>query len=364
MQNLLIPQESSKAVLDLYCSNLLSAHQVATGCADTLILQPPFTNSLLVTLPEDQALAAQHASSFKSAGGFGFANACFSGMISISATIIAFLNGLVDTAVDLDNEVPASPEFNQSLNNFRSIIVGMINTCTDINPDSGSILYELTQLNVTLVNLSNEIQDDNTRLSTAIAEVKNNAVITTLEAQQRVLQTQFADVNDEIAKGATTTIASDIAFGFSFAKEFLDGVSTGAVAGAVLDVVGEADAIKEFNKQVQELKDKQADLGDQISALATTIAIDKTESMTLTLTAAQIGEFYNRVSVIVSIATSLVSQMASWKSQLLLLCDYTNPPEDNYYAKQVSAGLNYWIDLNESLVRYSAIMAYAVAPGQ
>ncbi|MGZ5044907.1 MAG: hypothetical protein ACXV8P_08950 [Methylobacter sp.] len=361
--NYLVPEEGGSPVLDASALNLFNAHNVAIGSAITLISQPPFTNNLLTTLPEDQALAAEHATTYRNGWGFGVTNTFISGLTSISEFVLTLSNGeLKATANSLDNMNPTAVGYAEKLADFRALVSAMISTCCDIDADSGSILLRMKQMHDKLDNFSDLIDDDDTRIHTAITEVKNSETIIKLEAQQRSLQDQFADVNSQIAKGASTTIGQDIAFGFEFSSEFIEGVTPGAVAGAALGVVGEADAIQQFEDKTKELSDQQSQLGQQISDLATTIAEDQADALTLTLTliAAQTGVFNTQIKDILADTGGIVDQMTAWENSLALLSDYSRPPSANFYTNQVTAGIAYWSDLKAQLTRYSNIMAQSV----
>jgi hypothetical protein len=358
----LIPQEGMSPVLDVATRNLFNAHNVALGSALTLVLQPPFSNDLLVTLPEDQALAAQHATIFKNGWGFGVANAFITGLTTISTFVLALTTGeLGAIAAALDGMSPSSPGYADKLKEFRQLIASISAACCDSDPDSGSLLLEMNQMIVNLTDLSGQIDDDDTRMRTAITEVKKAALISQLEAQQRALQEQLASVNGKIAEGASTTIASDIEFGFSFATEFADdGITPGAIGGAALSIAGEADAIKQFQEQTQALSDQQTQLNHQIFELANTLDQDRADAMTLTLTAAQIGVFNAQIKGILADISSLVSQMSDWGKALALLSEFSTPPGPRFYSDQVTAGTTYWRSLKATLDRYQRIMALSV----
>lgn len=361
LSNYLVPEEGGSPVLDTSMSDLFNAHNVAVGSATTLILQPPFTNSLLTTLPEDQALAAEHATIYQNGWGFGVANTFISGLASISEFVLSLSNeGLKTTASSLDSMDPTDTGYAEKLVDFRAMISAMISTCCDIDADSGSTLLRMQQMHDSLAALSGDIDDDDTRIHTAITEVKNEDTINKLEAQQRSLQDQLADINSQIAEGASTTIGSDIEFGFKFSSEFLEGATPSAVAGAALSVVGEAEEIEQFNEQNKALSDQQAELGQQISDLATTIAEDQTDSMTLTLTAAQIGIFNTQIQGILADTGGIIDQMTDWEKALALFSDYSSPPSANFYTNQVTACITYWTDLQTQLNHYSNIIAQSV----
>ncbi len=359
----LIPPGRGCAALDAQAQSLLNAHNLAFGSALTLIVQPPFTNGLLTTLPEDQALAARHATVFKNGWGMGVATTFFTSLGGITVFSLSLFNGdLRRTAQQLDSVSPQDPRYAGLLSDFRQILAAIVATCCDTDPDSGSMLLSMQQMITNLTGLASQIDDDDTRIHTALGEVNNSQVIINLEAQQRALQGQLADVNQQISQGATTTIASDIAFGFSFATPFTDGgVTPGAVGGAVLSVVGEADAIKAFEAQTQALTDQQGQLSEQIFNLSNTIASDKADAMTLTLVAAQMGIFNTQIKNLLAECAGILAQMEQWKESLDLLSDVSSPPSANYYTYQVTAASSYWADLQAQLQRYAAIMAQSVS---
>jgi predicted nucleic acid-binding Zn-ribbon protein len=359
----MVPQTGGATVLDSGMLELFKAQITAVGSAETLILQPPFTNNLLPTLPEDQALAAQHAGTFKAGWGFGVVSAFVSGLQSISHFVTVLTNSaLVSVADRLDKLDPHSTDYPQALSDFRALVAAIVSTCCDADENSGSTLSQMKNLLDKLTMLSGNIADDDTRLQTAITEVQNSATIEKLEAQQQDLQDQFAAVNAEIAKGATTTIASDLAFGFEFGSAFLEGVTTGAVVGAALSVVGEVAAVQQFDEQQKAFSAQQASLSDQISALADTIAEDKTDAMTLTLTAAQVAVFDAQVQSITGIAGGIVDQMIGWGKQLDDLAAFSSPPVAGFYASQIASGNTFWSALHAQVTRYAQIMSFAASP--
>jgi hypothetical protein len=358
----LVPQEGTKSVLDTSATALLTAHNMAFGSALTLVLQPAFSNDLLVTLPEDQALAVLHATIFKNGWGMGAVNTAFTELSAISSFLLAlYRDELRTVAHTLDSQSPSSAGYAALRKDFQQLLDSVMDTCCELDPDSGSFLLNMQQMLEDVAELSAQIDDDYTRLHTAIAEVKNAGTITALEAQQKSLQDQLAAVNGQISDGATSTISSDVAFGFAFVTPFTDGgVTPGATAGAVLSVVGEADAIKQFNEQVQALTDKQTELSDAIFNLASTIAQDQSDAMTLTLTAAQIGVFNTQIKTLLVNLGSVIEQLTDWKSDLALLSDLPAPPSPHFYTQQVTQGEAYWQAFAVQLARYSSILALSV----
>lgn len=367
--SLLIPQESRKPIIDDMILGLFLAHNVAIGNARILVLQPPFRNELLTTLPEDQALAGKHAHDFLSGWGHGVTAAHISGLTSISEFMLSLLNrGLLSEAKKIDSLPQSGQAYAQALSNFRALISAVIATCCDVNANSHSTLLRMKTIMENLRRLTSDIDNDDTRLQTALKTVRDNDTVAKLAAKQRNLQNQLAEVNHEIAKGATTMILSDIMFGFKFGKEFLSGITTGAVVGAAMDIVGEVEAVQKFDKATAELRKKQNKIGAEIVGLVNTIARDKTDMMNLTLTAAQIGIFNTQSQNIVDRAAEIIDQMTDWTEHLELLSDYQVPPHENFFTDQVTDAIKYWTELNKNLRRYAGIMAHSgleevVTPG-
>lgn len=358
----LVPSEGGVVMLNDAVLGMFNAHNITLCSALALRVQAPFSNSLLVTLPEDQALAAEHATIFQNGWGFGVAGTYLSGLGSIAEFVIAMLtDGLKNAAAQCDRTDPQTPAFATALQNYRTLLQAMVATCCDVDPDSGSVLLRMQQIHQSLEQLAGQVDDDDTRLATAIREVRNANQVAKLEQQQRALQDQFSDINAQIAKGATTTIAQDIEFGFQFGAEFLEGVTPGAVAGAALDVIGEADAIEQFERQSEELRSQQAQIEGQIDALADTIAQDKSDAMTLTLVAAQVGVFNRNVKALLAETGGIIEQMVGWKTALELLGEQSAPPSPNFYTNQNTAGMFFWSGLKSRLDRYASVMALSKA---
>lgn len=354
----LVPAEGGGVMLNDAVLGLFNAHNVALCSALALRTQAPFSNSLLVTLPEDQALAAEHAATFQNGWGFGVAGTYLSGLGSIAEFMIAMLSdGLKNAAAQCDRTDPQTAAFATALQNYRHLVQSMIGTCCDVDPDSGSVLLRMQQIHQSLEELAGQADDDDTRLATALREVRNADQVVKLEQQQRALQDQFSDINAQIAKGATTTIAQDIEFGFQFATGFLDGVTPGAVAGAALGVIGEADAIDGFEQQTAALRAQQTQITSQIDALADTIAQDKADAMTLTLVAAQVCIFNRNIKALLAETGGIIEQMLEWKNALELLSEQSAPPSPNFYTNQNTAGMFFWSGLKSRLDRCASVMA-------
>ncbi len=142
-------------------------------------------------------------------------------------------------------------------------------------------------------------------------------------------------------------------------------MTPGAVGGAVLSIVGEAAAISQFNEQTKALADKQIELGNRIFDLANTIAEDKADAMTLTLTATQIGGFNDQIKNLLASIESVLEQMTDWKNDLALLSDFSQPPRAQFYTDQVTNGTAYWLKFQSQLMRYVNILSLSVTnPGE
>lgn len=356
--NYLVPQDAESTVLNTDVDDLFNANAVAFASANTLALQPPFSTKLLTTLPEDQALAAAHASKFLAGWGFGVTGAFLSGLNSMASFVTAIsASGLLPAAKVLDTAAPATTDFQTNLSDFRAYLTAVKASCCKVSTNTQSILGNMQAVHDKLSALADQADDDNTRLSTAVKEVDADGTIDKLLAQQSQLQSQFADVNAQIAKGATTTIAQDIEFGFSFAKEFIDGITPGAIGGSALGLAGEVEAIQQFEEQNKALMEKQADLGAQIVALEETIAQDKADRLELTLAAAQIDIFTKQVHALLGFAGSVVEQMKGWANQLDLFSIQSAPPSAGFYEAQVAAGQTFWAALSSTTARYQQILA-------
>ena len=75
----LIPNKNADVLFDNF-NELLKAHFVASACATVLVSQTKFSSKLFVTLPEDQALAADHAKHFDHGEGRGYSHSFFSSL--------------------------------------------------------------------------------------------------------------------------------------------------------------------------------------------------------------------------------------------------------------------------------------------
>lgn len=358
----LIPTQAGASLLPQLCQSILTAHCVTTSAAFTLIQQIPFQNGLLTTLPEDQALAASHAQTFIGGWQSGVANGLLQGLESIGTDVAAMLSGaLLPVAQRLDGTSPTDPGYGEILADFRSALTALQKAATSLDPNNGSTLLAMQALCVDVQGLSLQVADDATRMTTAVQEVNRLQPIQALTDSQRSLQDQLAEVNATIASGATDQILPSIQFGIELGAGLLDplesGVTAGAIAGSVLSIVGEGEQIAAYNEQIKSEYDKQTSLTQQISALAKDIAADKTDMMTLSLTAAQVGQFNAQITTLLDSANGLVSQMSGWSNQIGALSLVSSPPSAGYFALQVTNAQSFWSDLGSTLNRYLGIIA-------
>ena len=135
------------------------------------------------------------------------------------------------------------------------------------------------------------------------------------------------------------------------------GVNANAIAGSLLKIGGEVQAIIAYNQTITADYNKQTSLIQQISDLAKNIAADKADMMTLSLTAAQIALFDSQLDTMVGSASSLVKQMSDWSMQIGELGLVTSPPSKGYFTAQVTDAQTFWADLMFSLNRYLGIIA-------
>lgn len=346
------------AVLHTLVDGLFNAHHVASASANTLLLQPPFTTHLLQTLPEDQAVAARHAQQFVAGWDFGVADMVLTrlnGLATIAGSICQ--DGLLDCARVLDGADFQSAEFAAALEDLRALLDALADTCCRIDADSETELWQIQSMHDLLRDLAEELHDDCTRLRAAAVAIDNDNVLQELLDRQNDLQVQLGETNAELAKGATTTIGPDVEFGFSFGLGFLEGVSTGAIFGSVLEVVGETDELSEFSQQTAALADQQAEIGTKIVALVVNIAKDQADKLVLTLTLAQIGVFEAQIQALVELTGSVVDKMKGWATTLDTLAFASQPPAPAFYTAQVEAGLAFWSEIAAKTARYQRILA-------
>jgi hypothetical protein len=357
----LIPTQSGEIVLPQLCKSILTAHGVTTGAALTLVQQIPFQNGLLQTLPEDQALAASHAQTFLNGWGAGVANGVFQGLETIAQEVSALLSeSLLPLAQKLDTTDPGNSAYGPILEQFR-IGLGVLQATTSLDPNGGSTLLGMQALSTDVQNLSQQVADDATRLSTAVSEVDRLQPIQVLADQQQGLQQQLASLNATIATGATDQILPSILFGLQLGAGMLSPLATGmnanAIAGGLLKIGGEAQAIVAYNQTIAAEYTRQSSLIQQIGELANNIAADTIDMITLSLTAAQIALFNAHLETMVNSVSSLLTQMTSWNAQVALLGLVSAPGTPGYFTAQVTDAEAFWAHLISSLTRYLGIIA-------
>ena len=355
--NYFIPTINGIPKLQEFCTNLMIQEQVAFACADTIILQPHFSNRLVATLPEDQARAADHAAKFRDGQGASLATSYLTAVRSIAEEVVNILQSLKPMAAILDRQTGNDLEDDQAT--FTDLVQSIEEMSTKFDPDSGSLLvtpksnhdyYELT--------LIPAISDDVANLITSIRTANENG------SQQRLdhfadLQSQLSGINEEVARGATTKIKDSVLFGFSVGSQFIgDAIEPGMIVGSVLEIAGTADEISQYKDEIQEKLDAQHQICQQIRQAATEIAGDKAELTTLTLTAAQIQEFLHCGTKALQSSGSLNDLFRGWLTQLQSLCNRaaTGQPGD-FFTSQINAGLSYWEDIRDSVERDLNLLA-------
>jgi hypothetical protein len=357
----LIPTQTGVAVLPQLCKSILIAHGLTSSAALTLVQQIPFQNGLLQTLPEDQALAASHAQTFLNGWEAGVANGVFQGLNSIAEEVSALLSeALLPLANQLDTTAEADPGYPAILEQFRSGL-STLQMTTSLDQNSGSTLLGMQTLSNQVQSLSQLVADDATRLATAVTEVDRLQPIQALTDQQNSLQQNLAGLNTTIATGATDQILSSILFGLQLGAGMLGPLATGvnanAIAGGLLKIGGEAQAIVAYNQTITAQYNQQTSLIQQIGDLAKTIAADTIDVMTLSLTAAQIALFNAQLQTMVASVSSLVSLMGSWNQQIGYLGLVSAPSTPGYFTAQVTDAQTSWSNLATALNRYLGIIA-------
>ncbi|MEO1463724.1 MAG: hypothetical protein AAFU82_15710 [Pseudomonadota bacterium] len=356
----LVPGPPGAPILPGLCETVLATHGVTFAAAVTLIQQPPFTNALLTTLPQAQALAASHAQTFVEGWHSGVANGVFGALETLATEVAALLgDDTLKLARKLDATDPRTPDFAAALAEFRDILNALTLGPLSLATGSGSTLLRIKSISDTLADLSRQIGDDATKLGSAVHEVDREGRIARLINQQAALQGQLAEANDAIAKGATEEIGPSILFGFEISKEFMNGVDAGALGGATLGIVGQAMEIAAYNEKVKAQYDQQDALIAQIGALASRIAATQTDAMTLSLVSAQIDVFASETTRLVAAARSIDDQLAGMSRQIGALGIVETPPFAGYYAEQVQVAQDFWRDLGAQSKRYLSVIAHS-----
>jgi len=236
-------------------------------------------------------------------------------------------------------------------------------TATSLAPNSGSTLLGLQGLVTKLSALAGQVGDDATRLASAVDEVDREEPVRDLTDQQQSLQDKLADINRQIADGATSQILPSIEFGIKLGASLLDGeMTSGVVVGAALEIAGEAAEIQKFNAEVAALYESQTQTIQEMTALANRIAADKTDLLMLSLTAAQIQIFNTQLQTLLADATSVVDALAAWNAQIGEMALASDGMGDGYFTGQVNAGKVFWTALRSKLARYLGIIAASGEP--
>ena len=353
--NYLVPGGAKGEPLAIQFTDIGNAMAVTRACAETLMRQAPMTNGLLATLPEDQALAANHARSFQNAGGFGYASGAINTMKTVAISVSALLgSNTLALAQALDKDDPQSPDYKSDIKNFR-FVLDAVESNVSTGQGRRNNFTRMAEMTSDLKLLAQAINDDYVRLETAMQEAKDQDLIGKLKKQQDTLQQQLAEINAKIAQGALTKLPDAIAFGFEIGGLVLGGEVVGGIAGGALSVYGFGKEMADFNDEIAETYKEQAEVGRKIAAVTTQIASDQADYATLTLIASQIKIFHLQVGKLLASMESLQSEVTDWQDSVDLLGDYTAPPSDGFYTAQVQAGERFWSRSVSLLDRLSSI---------
>lgn len=355
----LVPTDAGKPVLAALCDSILVAQSVTLGAAQTLIGQPAFTKGLVPTLPQDQALAASHAETYQAGWGAGIGNGLFEGLDTIADGVLSTLDDAArPLAAKLDATAPTDPAYAQTMSDFRDVLSALQATATSLEPNSGSTLLGVQGLVTKLSALSGQVGDDATRIASVVAEVDREEPVRDLTDRQQALQDKLADINRQIADGATSQILPSIEFGIKLGANVLEGeLTAGVVVGAGLEIAGEAQEIQKFNAEVAALYKSQAQTIQDMTALADKIAADNTDLLMLSLTAAQVQLFNAQLQTLLADVTSVVDGLAAWNAQIGELALASDGMADGYFTGQVESGAVFWTALRSKLARYLGIIA-------
>lgn len=353
--NYLVPGGELGASLATQFSQINKSASVTQACAQTLILQSPMTNGLLATLPEDEALAAEHAREYQNGGGFGYASGTINTLKSVAVSIGALLgNSTAELADELDLADPSTDDYKSDLKNFRFVLDSIESV---VSTDQGRQNNFTRMINMTsdLRVLTQSIDDDYVRLETAMQEAEDQNLIGKLKQQQEDLQAQLAEINGQIAAGAVDKIPDAIAFGFEIGSLVLGGEVAGGIVGGAVSVYGFGKEVAAYNSEISETYKKQAEIGRQIVSVTTQIATDKADYATLTLLAAQIKIFQSQVAEVLALMEGFQSELRNWLSSVDLLGEFNTPETEGFFGSQVKSGERFWSRSATMLERFGTI---------
>lgn len=343
----LIPSNNGNS-LAAYCDALFIHEKVAAACANAIILQPAFSSSLVETLPVDQALAKRNAQSFKDGQGLGLANLFLSNLGSIAMLNTTLLKSLSTTTNLLDTQPVGSESYQSHLQVFQSIISSIEQQTTSEDPDGSTYLLQMINQLHYYQSLLHFIDQDKTRFITDLFTVGREAKIEHLNDQLNNLQQNYADNNEELAKGATAHLGKDILFSFELTSSVIGGeVNPELVIGVGLQLVGAAEDIDGYAKETAEKYEQQAELRAKMQQLVMEIEQDRQDASVLSLNAAQISEFYNRVDLEIKMASSSIEVLHNWRTDLSTLLMTNSPLYENFFTEQVEDGITYWDNIYE-----------------
>jgi hypothetical protein len=343
----LIPNDGKDDLLATYCDALFINEKVASACANAVILQPTFSSTLIATLPVDQALAKRNAQSFKDGQGLGLANLFLSSLESIALLNTTLLNSILTTASLLDTPPVTTESYESHLQVFQSIISSIESQATSADPDNATYLLQMSNHLNYYQSLLHFIEQDKNRFSTDISVMRNEAKIAQLNEQLKELQQQYADNNEALAKGATAHLGKDIMFSFELTTELIGGeVNPELIIGVGLQLVGAAEDIDSYSKETAEKYEQQSALRTNMQGIVMEIEQDQQDASVLSLTAAQLTEFYNRVDQEIKVASSCIAVLHDWRNNLSTLLITNSPLYDNFFTKQVQYGITYWENIN------------------
>ncbi|MGJ3265268.1 MAG: hypothetical protein ACFE0R_18760 [Salinarimonas sp.] len=325
--------------------SLTAAFSVLSANARLILGQPDLSLTILPTLPEDQALLRLHVEEYQrgddlSAGIL----ATLQALVTIAEQVQNLGGALLPTARTLDTSDPSSPDYAESLATWRSVLSTLSRATTSLDPDSHSTALTVSaNVDALAAFLQNQIADDAARFAAAVRQAAQSNDIRSLSLQISALQGQIDDIDQEIAKGATTEIVPALKFGFSIAKTAFTATEFGPLALAVgFDIKDEVGEITEFGKEMEARNQELDDLIVQYETLVASL-IDEVQQMAVLLTIqGDLTVFASNLREARDVAQRLLGATQLLGQGIAILEAVDVPPGPAWFEEQLDAGIEAW----------------------
>lgn len=320
-----LPQPVRDAANAVFASYLLTSADAAA-----VVGQQAITLDLIGTLPEDQALARDHAASWSATTGPDLLDAC-TDIIGYAHEVAAFGDSIKAAAAEVEDGGSPDP--------FNDLLEGLN---LAVNDRAGRLQTTGQALGV----LGQALNDDGIRFATLASTVPAvyTPVLASLATQVSGLQATLAKDRATIVNAAVDLLPGMAAIGFAAAAAVVVGTNAGKVIlekGYTMTkgVVDSADAA---------LTEQSATI-EEYGALLTTQAQDRMELAVFSAVAGQVAHLTRSTAGAATSVTVLQSAWQSETSRLVLVGAMAASSRPSGLVAAVTDATTWWVDTGQQV---------------